>query len=93
MAPLSAQKSIGSTFPFPPPLQNVALALTELIAWLIPHVPESLSIISRYETRVINELLLRGEREIDRSAGQSPQSRSKTTPLVLHCLEEMKVGG
>ncbi|KAL5107123.1 hypothetical protein TcWFU_009406 [Taenia crassiceps] len=46
--------------------ENVALALTAIIARCIPDMPQNLVIISRHESRVVNELILQTEKNEDK---------------------------
>uniref|UniRef100_A0A5K3FBR5 Anoctamin n=1 Tax=Mesocestoides corti TaxID=53468 RepID=A0A5K3FBR5_MESCO len=59
--------------------ENVALALTSLIANFIPDIPQRLVIISRHEARVINELILQGEVDED-----DDREESKREPLPIN---------
>ncbi|CDI97940.1 protein of unknown function DUF590 [Echinococcus multilocularis] len=55
--------------------ENVALALTALIARCIPDMPQNLTIISRHEARVVNELLLQNEEIEDKEKSFEPPTQ------------------
>ncbi|KAM3185213.1 hypothetical protein ACTXT7_006797 [Hymenolepis weldensis] len=69
--------------------ENVAIALCAVISKCIPDIPKNLIIISRHETRVINELVLQSELS-DSKDEKTDEPPTQQPPIGFACVDEIK---
>ncbi|KAM7534107.1 hypothetical protein Aperf_G00000115486 [Anoplocephala perfoliata] len=69
--------------------ENLAIFLTGLIAQCIPDMPQNLSIISRHEAKVVNDLILQAETTDDKNE-RTWEPPTHEPPIGFTCVEEIK---